>query len=284
MRHQNHRDFKNSPMHLLAAITAGFITLCFPASAEKAMLRLATTTSVDHSGLLPYLLPEFEKKHSIKLQVIAVGTGKALRLGENGDVDALLVHAPEAEREFVSKGFGKDREEFMFNHFLIAGPKNDPARLNGCKNVKQVMKRLAAGKWVFISRADDSGTHKKELQLWKHAECKPEGDWYLEVGRGMGPALLMAEEKQAYILSDLGTYLAMKRKLELAVCYECDESMRNVYSVIVVNPARHPKVRSEAARQFARWILSPPVQIRIAEFKVSGETLFQPLRLRKEDK
>jgi len=247
-------------------------------AAEPNVLRLATTTSVDHSGLLPYLLPDFEKKNGIKVHVIAVGTGKALKLGENGDVDALLVHAPSAEREFMSKGFGEKREEVMSNHFLIAGPERDPAGLKSCKSAGQAMKRLADGLATFVSRGDDSGTHKKELELWKLVATKPDGDWYWEVGRGMGPTLLMASEKAAYVLSDRGTFLSMKKKLNLAVCFEGDDSFLNVYSVISANPARHPKVRHSLAKKFLSWMASKEAQKAIASFIVEGEALFHPLK------
>jgi len=250
---------------------------------ESRVLRLATTTSVEHSGLLPYLLPEFEKKNGIKVHVIAVGTGKALKLGENGDVDALLVHAPDVEREFMSKGFGKKREEIMFNHFLIAGPMSDPAGLKNCKSAETVMKRLADGLATFISRGDESGTHKKEQALWKSAATKPDGDWYLEVGRGMGPALLMASEKGAYVLSDRGTFLSMKKKLNLSVCFEGGDSLLNIYSVITVNPMRHPRIRNALAKKFIQWMVSTEAQKDIGSFIVEGEPLFRPLR-QKESK
>lgn len=271
--------------------TARFITtllLCISFCAysvvvgETTVLRLATTTSVEHSGLLQYLLPEFEKENDMKVHVIAVGTGKALKMGENGDVDALLVHAPDAEREFMSKGFGEKREEIMFNHFLIAGPEQDPAGLKNCKSAEQAMGRLADGLGTFISRGDESGTHKKERALWKSAAIKPEGNWYLEVGRGMGPSLLMASEKGAYVLSDRGTFLSMKKKLNLAVCFDGGDSLLNVYSAISVNPERYPEIRRALANKFLEWMVSKEAQRSIGSFIVEGEALFHPLRKRDE--
>ncbi len=246
---------------------------------ETSVLRLATTTSVEHSGLLPYLLPEFEKKNGIKVHVIAVGTGKALKMGENGDVDALLVHAPDAERVFMSKGFGEKREEIMFNHFLIAGPDRDPGGIKKCKSAAQAMKRLADSLAAVISRGDDSGTHKKEQALWKSAGIKPQGEWYLEVGRGMGPALLMASEKGAYVLCDKGTFLSMKKRLELSICFEGGDSLLNVYSIISVNPKRHPRIRHGLARKIVQWMVSKEAQRSIGAFTVEGGTLFRPLRI-----
>jgi len=246
------------------------------ALAENAVLRMATTTSVDHSGLLQHLLPHFEKETGLEVHVIAVGTGRALKLGENGDVDVLLVHAPNAEKAFVSKGFGTDREEIMYNDFLLVGPAQDPAGLLKCRSTKEVMARLSKGNLSFISRGDDSGTHKRERSLWAEAGMKPDGDWYLEVGRGMGPTLLMASEKQAYTLTDMGTYLAMRRKLKLVICFKGDRALLNTYSVMAVSPKRHPKARYAEALKFIRWIRSAKAQGLIGSFKIDDQILFRP--------
>lgn len=247
------------------------------ATAEPAALRLATTTSVENSGLLVHLLPAFEKASGIKVHVIAVGTGKALKLGEDGEVDVLLVHSPPAEKEFLAKGFGVDRREIMFNDFLFVGPAGDPANLKGCASAAEVMERLSAGRHFFISRGDRSGTHQRERSLWDAAEKQPKGEWYLEVGQGMGPTLMIASEKQGYTFTDRGTFLAMRSRLELRVAYEGGANLLNVYSVIGVNPARHPKVRPEDAQKFIQWVVSEEGQKRIAGFTVDGQPLFHPL-------
>ena len=246
------------------------------ALAEDTVLRMATTTSVDHSGLLQHLLPHFEKESGLKVHVIAVGTGRALKLGENGDVDVLLVHAPNAEKAFVSKGFGVNREEIMYNDFLLVGPAQDPAGLLKCKSTKEVMARLSKGASSFISRGDDSGTHKRERSLWAEAGIEPKGDWYQEVGRGMGPTLLMASEKRAYTLTDMGTYLAMRPKLKLGICFKGDQALLNTYSVMAVNPKRHSKARYAEALKFIKWIGAAKAQGHIGSFKIDGQILFRP--------
>ena len=239
-------------------------------------LRLATTTSTDNSGLLNVLHPPFEEKYKVLIDVIAVGTGKALRLGENGDVDMLMVHAPAAEKAFIAKGYGIERLPVMHNDFVIIGPANDPAGVKTAPGISQVMKKIAGSNTSFISRGDDSGTHKKELSLWQAAGLEPGGDRYLSVGQGMGAVIKIADDKQAYTLSDRGTYLAFTGKIGLAILYAGDEALFNPYHVILLNEERHPHINSELARLYADFIRSAEGQEIIADFKVGDEQLFYP--------
>ncbi|NCP02480.1 MAG: solute-binding protein, partial [Deltaproteobacteria bacterium] len=226
-------------MTLLLLAGLLFVTPSFAAE----HLRLATTTSTENSGLLAELLPPFEQANDCKVDVIAVGTGKAIKLGETGDVDVVLVHARSKEDAFVAAGFGIDRRDVMYNDFVILGPKADPAGVAGSKDAATAMKKIAAVKATFVSRGDDSGTHVREKQLWKAAGITPAGAWYLEAGRGMGEVITMATERQGYTLSDRGTWLAYKTKSDLKVAVEGDANMFNPYGVIMVNPAKHPHVK-----------------------------------------
>jgi len=251
----------------------------FSCSRSPRALRMATTTSTENSGLLDRLLPPFEKACNADVQVIAVGTGKALKLGENGDVDILMVHAPAAEKEFVANGHGTGRLEFMYNDFIILGPESDPAGVSGMENAAAALAKIAAEKQAFISRGDDSGTHKKERSLWAAAGVDPEGSWYLETGRGMGATLTMTNEKQAYTLTDRGTYLSMIDKLSIVPLVQGGEELYNVYSVIPVNPDKHGDINNGMAKQFIEWIATPEAQEIIAGYTVSGRLLFHPMLL-----
>ena len=244
--------------------------------AAQERLRLATTTSTENSGLLEVLHPPFEARHNVKVDVIAVGTGKALRLGENGDVDVLMVHAPVAEQAFIEEGFGSERLPVMHNDFVLIGPPNDPALVKSSVNVADAMKRIAGSSAAFISRGDDSGTHKKELSLWETAGPEPRGNRYLSVGQGMGAVIKIADDKQAYTLSDRGTYLAFKDKVGLEVVYAGDKSLFNPYHVILLNEERHPHIKADLARRYARFIRSTEGQQIIADFRIAGEQLFYP--------
>ncbi|MBN2432493.1 MAG: substrate-binding domain-containing protein [Acidobacteria bacterium] len=245
---------------------------------EPPVLRMATTTSTENSGLLAYLLPHFEKETGATVHVIAVGTGKALKLGENGDVDIVLVHSRPAEEKFVADGFGAYRRDVMYNDFLLAGPPGDPAGLADAANAPVAMQKLAAQQMKFVSRGDDSGTHKKEKQLWQSAGIEPASSWYVESGQGMGAVLLMASSMQAYTLTDRATYLKMKEKLELVPAFEGDPVLFNPYGVIPVNPKRHPQVAFALAEKFVNWIISSPIQQLIAAFgrEEFGKSLFYP--------
>lgn len=240
------------------------------------VLKLATTTSTENSGLLNFIIPAFEKANNVKVNVIAVGTGKALKLGENGDVDVVLVHARPAEDKFVAEGFGVNRKDVMYNDYLIVGPPGDPAKIKGEKSVVDAFKKMSDSKSVFISRADQSGTHMKELEIWKLAGIDPSKANRLEAGQGMGQVLQMASEKKAYTLTDRGTYASMKEKLDLQPIVEGDKLLFNPYGVIAVNPARHKSVNTEMANKFIDFLISPDGQKLISDFKVQGLTLFFP--------
>jgi len=239
-------------------------------------LRLATTTSTDNSGLLAVLHPPFEKQYEINVDVIAVGTGKALRLGENGDVDVVMVHAPAAEISFVEKGYGVERLPVMHNDFIILGPQDDPAGLGEATTLNQALQKLSASGSYFVSRGDDSGTHKKEMSLWRAAGKSPEGNWYMAAGQGMGAVIQIANDKHAYTLSDRGTYLAHKDKIGLTPVFEGDTELFNPYHVIIVNPEKHTHVNTGLAKKYVDFIRGEAGQKIIREFKKGGELLFKP--------
>ena len=246
-------------------------------AAEPKRLRLATTTSTENSGLLAYLLPSFEAHVGARVDVIAVGTGRALKLGEHGDVDVLLVHAPKAEQAFVQAGFGVARQPVMANDFVLLGPPDDPAKVRGQPDAAHAWRQIAAHHAVFISRGDASGTYIKEQALWKHAGVQPQGErWYLEIGQGMGAALLIANDKHAYTLADRGTYIAYRGKLNLKIVHEGDPRYANPYSVIAVNPRRHPHVQHALALTFIEWLTSAEGQQRIGSYRRHGQVLFYP--------
>ena len=247
-----------------------------PANAAETRLKLATTTSTENSGLLGALNPPFEKKYNVKVDVISVGTGKAIRLGRNGDVDLILAHAPAAEEEFVRAGHGIERRAVMHNDFVLVGPGSDPAGLRHAAGIADAMARLLDGKHPFVSRGDDSGTHKKEKSLWQTTDRSPAGDWYLSVGQGMGVVLRIADDKQAHTLTDRGTWLAYKDKLSLEVLFEGAAALFNPYHVILVNPARHRHAKVDLARAYAAFIRGPEGQGIIGNFKANGEILFHP--------
>jgi tungstate transport system substrate-binding protein len=247
--------------------------------ASPIRLKLATTTSTENSGLLGVLLPPFEEKFGIKVDVIAVGTGKALTLGENGDVDIILVHARAAEDKFIEEGYGVNRRDVMFNDFIILGPSDDPAEIKGESNVTLALKKISDRKAYFVSRGDDSGTHKKEKSLWQKAEITPEGKWYMEIGQGMGAALQVANERQAYVLCDRGTFLAYKNKIDLIILSEGDALLFNPYGIMAVNPARYSHVKYMEAMQLIAWVTSVEGQKIIREYKKEGEILFHPMAI-----
>ncbi len=263
-------------LRALAALTASLCLYAVPGSAEESRIMLATTTSTDNSGLLGHLLPAFEKHSGYKVRVIAVGTGKALRMGRDGDVDIVLVHAPGAERTFVDGGHGVDREPVMYNDFVLVGPDNDPAGLRQAQTAADGLARIAKSGSLFISRGDDSGTHKKELNLWQGAGTKPKGRWYREAGQGMGKVLQMAGELDAYTLVDRGTWLAFHKKSPLKLVLEGDPVMHNPYGIIAVNPQRHADSNYAGAKALIQWITSPDAQQRIGDFRINGEPLFVP--------
>lgn len=240
-------------------------------------VRLATTTSTENSGLLDKLLPPFEKQFGIRVQVISSGTGKALKLAENGDVDAVLVHARPAEDRFIEKGYGLNRRDVMHNDFILLGPAEDPADVQKAADVRNAFERISTSGSPFISRGDDSGTHQKEKEIWRSAGIAPAGDQYKESGQGMGAVLVIAEELQAYTLCDRGTYLAMKGHLRLRVLFEKkDAALFNPYGIIAVNPSRHRDISYLNAMLLIAWMTSVEGQNIIREFKVQGQSLFIP--------
>jgi tungstate transport system substrate-binding protein len=251
--------------------------LCLaPWAAAQQALKLSTTTSTDNSGLLKYLLPAFEAESGLKVHVIAVGTGKALELAKNGDVDVTLVHARPSEDRFVADGYGVERRDVMYNDFLIVGPASDPAGVRGSKDVIAALKKIVDAKARFISRGDNSGTDQMEQAYWKQAGVRPAGAAYVSAGLGMGEVLNMASEMQAYTLTDRATYVAYRARTGLAVAVEGDPKMFNPYGIIAVNPARHPGTNFDGALRLIRWITSPAGQQRIAAFRVDGQQLFFP--------
>ena len=256
------------------------LALCLAAAilpAQSGRLRLATTTSTENSGLLAELLPPFEAKTGLKVDVIAVGTGQALRLGEAGDVDVVLVHARQLEDKFVADGYGVNRRDVMHNDFIIIGPASDPAGVRGMSDCAAALGRIADRGEVFVSRGDNSGTHVKEQSLWAAAGIKPSGRWYREAGQGMGPVITMTNDLRSYTLADRGTYLSMKDKVQLRILAEGDPRLFNPYGIIAVNPDRFPHVAYFEAMQLVAWMTSVEGQKIIGEYKVQGEVLFLSL-------
>ena len=240
------------------------------------IIRLATTTSTDNSGLLSYLLPEFENKTGYRVHVIAVGTGKALRMGRDGDADVLLVHAPAAETEFVKAGYGDTRYSVMYNDFVLVGPVSNPANIKINSDISKAIQHIAEHKSTFISRGDNSGTHKKELALWQAEGIHPEGKWYREVGQGMGKVLQMAAELDAYTLTDRGTWLAYQDKTPLKILNEGDPKLYNPYHIIALNPERFPSINHQGANALISWITSNDGQSLISQFTLHDSLLFKP--------
>jgi len=262
---------------LTRVIIAAVLAMLAVHGAAAERLRLATTTSTENSGLLAVLNPPFEEKYGVDVHVIAVGTGAALRLGERGDVDVLMVHAPAAEKRFMAAGFGKARLPVMHNDFVLLGPPADPAGVREAASAAEAMRRIArAGAAAFVSRGDDSGTHKKELSLWSAAGVSPAGQWYLPAGQSMGAVIRIADDKQAYTLADRGTCLAYRGELGLEILLAGDEALYNPYHVILLNEERHPHIRSELAERYAEFVRGPVGQRIIRGFTAGGEQLFHP--------
>lgn len=244
------------------------------------IIRLATTTSTQNSGLLQHLLPLFEKQTGYQIHVIAVGTGKALQMGRNGDVDLLMVHAPAAEKQFIREGYGLKRIGLMYNDFVLVGPQNDPAEVSKAHNIAEAMSRIVEKKPLFISRGDDSGTHKKELSLWQPFIKKglplKNSPWYREAGQGMGKVLQIADELNAYTLTDRGTWLSYQNELHLKIVFSGDPLLFNPYSVILINPKRFPDLNHQGASALSRWLISPQGQKLIGNYRVKNTRLFTP--------
>lgn len=265
-------------MRKLATIGAALLwsTVAF---AQDRTITVASTTSTEQSGLFGHLLPLFSKAEGISVKVVAVGTGQALDIGRRGDADVVFVHDRAAEDKFMSEGQGVRRFDVMYNDFVIVGPRSDPARISGSKDVVEALRRIATTKAPFISRGDKSGTHAAELRLWKEAGVDlsaGKDSWYREIGQGMGPALNMASSSNAYVLSDRGTWLSFKNRGELAVLTEGDKRLFNQYGVMLVNPEKHPSVKAKDGQAFIDWLVSSKGQDAIAGYKVGGEQLFFP--------
>jgi tungstate transport system substrate-binding protein len=263
----------------LAAAAAIAVACCGSALAQDRSITVASTTSTEQSGLFGYLLPRFSEASGIQVKVVAVGTGQALDIGRRGDADVVFVHDKPAEEKFLGEGFATRRNDVMYNDFIVVGPRADPAHIAGDKDVADALRKIAAAKAPFISRGDRSGTHEAELRLWKIAGidvAAAKGDWYREIGQGMGPALNMASSTNAYLLSDRGTWLSFKNKGDLAILTEGDKRLFNQYGVMLVNPAKHPTVKAKDGQAFIDWLISPKGQETIAGYKVGGEQLFFP--------
>jgi len=270
-----------TPRLLLTLVTSLVLAATVHARAGRpaqSAIILATTTSTQDSGLLDVLVPRFEKERGIAIKVIAVGSGAALRMAARGDADVILVHAPAAERPYVEAGDLVDGRAVMHNDFVITGPGDDPAGIRALTSVNDVMRALAT-RGAFVSRGDDSGTHSQELALWAAARIDPRSiQRREETGQGMGATLSIADQRRAYTLTDRGTYLSLRRRLKLAILCQGDASLRNLYHVYSVNPAKNPRIQRDAARTFIDFLVSPPIQQAIADFKRAeyGESLFFP--------
>jgi tungstate transport system substrate-binding protein len=262
---------------LIGLAVAALATLPAFAQAPRA-ITVASTTSTEQSGLFGHLLPRFMEKTGIDVKVVALGTGQALDVGRRGDADVVFVHDKAAEEKFVAEGFATRRQEVMYNDFVIVGPKGDPAKATG-QDALESLRRVAAAKAPFISRGDRSGTHAAELRYWKESGidlAAVKGDWYKDIGQGMGPALNTASAESAYVLTDRGTWLSFKNRGDLALLVEGDRRLFNQYGVMLVNPAKHAHVKAADGQAFIDWLVSTEGQKAIAEYKIGGEQLFFP--------
>lgn len=263
---------------LLIALVAGAL-VPQPAWAQQKFITVASTTSTEQSGLFRHLLPAFEKKTGIQVRVVALGTGQALDVGRRGDADVVFVHARSAEEKFLAEGHGVKRHDVMYNDFVLVGPKSDPAKVAGGRDILDALRRIKTSAAPFVSRGDRSGTHIAELALWKMAGidiANDKGPWYRDTGQGMGPALNTAASMGAYLLSDRGTWISFRNRGDLAIMVEGDQRLFNQYGIMLANPARHPSVKSELGQIYIAWMISPEGQKAIAGYKIGGEQLFFP--------
>lgn len=279
-----HRRLSNVPRARRAvanwlAVVLAMVALLAPASAaEPKSVILATTTSTQDSGLLDVLVPIFEQKTGYTLKTIAVGTGQSLAMGDRGESDVVLVHAPTLELEYLAKGTLINRRLVMHNDFVLVGPANDPAGIRKFKTGADALRAIANANSSFVSRGDNSGTHNLEKKLWKTIGLEPKGEWYLESGQGMGQTLMIASQKNAYTISDRATFLAFSKRVQLSIVLEGDPQLLNVYHVMEVNPERYPKVNAAGAKAFADFLVSPETQAQIKQFGMDkfGQPLFIP--------
>jgi len=270
---------RRGPLARLLATLALALLLAVPGAHAGAFITLASTTSTQNAGLFDHLLPLFEAETGIEVRVVAVGTGQALRLARNGDADVLLVHDRPSEEAFVAAGFGSARFDLMYNDFVLVGPAADPAGIAGLGDAAAALARIARARAPFLSRGDDSGTHRREQALWQAAGHDPtgaSGTWYREAGQGMGATLNTASTMAAYTLADRGTWLKMQGRLALRILVEGDAGLRNQYGITLVSAARHPHIKAGLARRFADWLVSPAGQAAIAGFTIGGERPFIP--------
>ncbi len=267
---------------LMAMVSLGAPRALF---AQQRSVILSTTTSTQDSGLLDVLIPRFEKQTGYSVKTVSVGTGQALALAAKGDADVALVHAPSLEKKYVAEGKLFNRRLVMYNDFVIIGPKNDPAKIRLAKGAAGALKAIAQAQAGFVSRGDNSGTHALEKSLWKSAGVEPGGGWYIEAGQGMGATLNIANERNAYTISDRGTYLALGKRIGLPILVEGDRELLNVYSVLEVNPANGPRVNSAGGKAFADFMVAPETQKVIRSFGVEkfGQPLFVPVAGKKEE-
>jgi tungstate transport system substrate-binding protein len=264
---------------LLLGLVVGVLMSWTPAEAQEKSIVVASTTSTQDSGLFGHILPKFKARTGIDVKVVAQGTGQALDTGKRGDADVVFVHAKAQEEKFVADGFGVKRFDVMYNDFVVIGPKADPAKIKGSKDVLAAFKGIADKATPFVSRGDKSGTHAAELQLWKAAGLDPAGTkpaWYREIGQGMGAALNTAGAMGAYVLSDRGTWISFKNKGALEIAVEGDKRLFNQYGVTLVNPAKHPHVKKDLGQQFIDWIVSAEGQNAIKSYRIDGQQLFFP--------
>jgi len=263
---------------LLGGLSVLLSSVAGPVYADDFIV-VQSTTSTQNSGLFDYLLPKFKAKTGIDVRVVAVGTGQALKNARNGDGDVLLVHAKPSEEKFVADGFGVKRSDLMYNDFVIVGPRNDPAALRGMRDATNALTKLEQARAIFVSRGDNSGTHKKEMSLWKEAGVDPlqaSGEWYRESGSGMGATLNAAAGMGAYTMSDRATWIAFKNKGDLEILVEGDKRLFNQYGVILVNPDKYPHVKTRAGQAFIDWLLSDEGQAAIASYRLNNQQLFFP--------
>ena len=273
-----HGPIRGRAFRVFAALTFALL-LAVPSARAGDFITVASTTSTQNAGLFDHLLPLFEAETGIEVRVVAVGTGQALRLARNGDADLLLVHDKPSEEAFVAEGYGSERFDLMYNDFVVVGPVADPAGIAGTGDAAAALASIVAAKAPFVSRGDDSGTHRRERALWAAAGVDPtgaSGTWYREAGQGMGATLNTATMMEAHTLADRGTWLSMRGRLDLRILVEGDARLRNQYGITLVSAERHPHVKAKPARRFAEWLLSPAGQAAIDGFAIDGERLFIP--------
>ncbi len=259
-------------------LVLGLLLLGLPGgvSAADRHITLASTTSTEQSGLFAHIIPVFRNSTGIDVRVVAVGTGQAFAIARRGDADALLVHDRDGEDEFVARGYGQERQDVMYNDFILIGPSQDPAAVAGADNIVDALQRIAGARVPFVSRGDDSGTYRAERRIWELAGISPSGSWYRALGSGMGPTLNTAAGMDAYVLADRGTWLSFGNRQNLTVLFEGDETLFNPYGSVLINPERHPHLKHDLAEIWHRWLISDEGQAAIASFTLRGEPVFFP--------